>query len=120
MSEAFERYGVLGTGLVSEEIEIAYAGPRLTYRFDFGYEVAGRENLLHALGTRSAVQEATRLGFVMDRLRRDQPTPRSLTTVYEAGIAEEALELLELSEIRRVPANEIDQLAVSVRAEFDR
>ncbi len=120
MSEAFERYGILGTGLVSEEIEIAYAGPRLTYRFDFGYEVAGRENFLHALGTRSAVQEATRLGFVMDRLRRDQPTPRSLTTVYEAGIAEEALELLELSEIRRVPANEIDQLAASVRTEFDR
>ena len=80
MSEAFERYGILGTGLVSEEIEIAYAGPQLTYRFDFGYEVAGRENLLHALGTRSAVQEATRLGFVMDRLRRGQPTPRSLTT----------------------------------------
>jgi hypothetical protein len=120
MSEAFERYGILDTGLVSEEIEIAYAGPWLTYRFDFDYEVAGRENLLRALGTRSAVQEATRLGFVMDRLRRDHPTPRSLTTVYEAGIAEEALELLELSEIRRVPANEIDHLAASVRAEFDR
>lgn len=120
MGEAFDRYGLLGSGLVNEGIEMAYGGPRLTFRFDFGYELAGQEKFLQALGTRSAVQEATRLGFVMDRLRADQETSRSLTTVYELGIADEALELLNLSKIDHVPANEIDQLALSVRDEFGR
>jgi hypothetical protein len=120
IGEAFDRHGILAGGLVSEGIEMAYGGPRLTFRFDFGYEIGGREKFVHALGARGAVQEATRLGFVMDRLRGSNGTTRSLTTVYESGTTDEALELLALSEITRVPTSDIDKLAVSVREEFNR
>lgn len=120
VGEAFDRHGLLGGGLVKEGVEMAYGGPRLTIRFDFGYEIDGEEKFVHALGARGAVQEATRLGFVMDRIRGNNGTTRSLSTVYEAGTTEEALELLALGEIRRVSVAEIEQFAVSVREGFDR
>jgi hypothetical protein len=117
MSNAFERHGILGPGLVREGLEIPYAGRRLTFRFDFGYDTRGEQKLLHALGGRSAVQEATRLGFVMERLRDQQP-PRSLTAVYEEDLVDEALELLELSSIRAVPASDVEPLALRIREEL--
>ena len=72
---------------------------------------------MHALGGRSAVQEATRLGFVMDRLRDSEPK-RSLTAVYEKGLVDEALELLELSSIPSVPISELEPLATRIRDEL--
>lgn len=118
MAGAFERHGILGPGLVREGLEIPYAGARLTFRFDFGYETRGEQKLLHALGGRSAVQEATRLGFVMDRLRDQQPK-RSLTAVYEEDLLDEALDLLELSSIPGVAASEVEPLAMRIREELN-
>lgn len=120
VGETFDRHGLLGGGLVSEGIEMAYGGPRLTFRFDFGYEIDGQEKFIHALGARGAVQEATRLGFVMDRIRGNNGTTRSLTTVYEVGTTDASLELLALGQISRVSVAAIEQLAVSVRQEFER
>ncbi len=117
MAEAFERQGILGPGLVREGLEVPYAGTRLTFRFDFGYKSRQGQKLLHALGGRSAVQEATRLGFVMDRLR-DQEPARSLTAVYEEGLVDEALELLKLSSIPSVKVSEVEPLAMRVREEL--
>jgi hypothetical protein len=118
MAGAFERHGILGPGLLREGLEIPYAGTRLTFRFDFGYETRGEQKLLHALGGRSAVQEATRLGFVMERLRVLEPT-RSLTAVHEEDLVDEALELLELSSIPRVPVGDVEPLAVRIRDELN-
>lgn len=118
MAGAFERHGILGPGLVREGLEIPYAGTRLTFRFDFGYETRGEQKLLHALGGRSAVQEATRLGFVMERLRDQQPA-RSLTAVHEEELVDEALELLELSSIPSLPISEVEPLAVRIREELN-
>ena len=118
MANAFERHGILGPGLVREGLEIPYAGTRLTFRFDFGYETRGEQKLLHALGGRSPVQEATRLGFVMDRLRHQQPR-RSLIAVYEEELIDEALELLELSSIPGVAASEVEPLAMRIREELN-
>jgi hypothetical protein len=118
MASAFERHRILGPGLVREGLEIPYAGTRLTFRFDFGYETRGDQRLLHALGGRSAVQEATRLGFVMERLRDQQPA-RSLTAVYEEDLIDEALELLELSSIPSVSASEVEPLALRIREELN-
>ena len=117
MTETFERHGILGPGLVREGIDLPYAGTRLSFRFDFGYEPRGEQKLVHALGGRSAVQEATRLGFVMDRLRDSEPK-RSLTAVYEKGLVDEALELLELSSIPGVPISELEPLAARIREEL--
>lgn len=117
MAGAFERQGILGPGLVREGLEAPYAGPRLTFRFDFGYQSGQEQKLLHALGGRNAVQEATRLGFVMDRLR-DQEPARSLTAVYEEGLLDEALELLELSSIPGVAVSEVEPLAIRIREEL--
>jgi hypothetical protein len=117
MAGAFARQGILGPGLVREGLEIPYAGERLKFRFDFGYESSGLQKLLHALGGRSAVQEATRLGFVMERLRDQQPS-RSLTAVYEEDLVDEALELLELSAIPSVPVSEVEPLALRIREEL--
>jgi len=117
LAGAFERQGILGPGLVREGLEIPYAGTRLTFRFDFGYETRGEQKLLHALGGRSAAQEATRLGFVMERLRDQQPT-RSLTAVYEEGLIDEALELLELSSIPGVAVSDIEPLTARIREEL--
>lgn len=118
MSDTFERYGILGPGLVREGLEVPYAGARLSFRFDFGYETRGEQKLLHALGGRSAVQEATRLGFVMERLRDQQPA-RSLTAVYEEDLLDEALELLELSSIPGVSVSDLEPLAVGIRDELN-
>lgn len=115
---AFERQGILGPGLVSEGLELSYGGPRLTFRFDYGYEAAGKERFVHALGTRNALREATRLGFVMDRLRADPETSRSLTAVYDMEIAEEALDVLDLSAIRRIPETDVERLAAGIREEL--
>ena len=52
---------------VYECLPVSRLRTRLVFRFDSGYEARGEQQLLHALGGRSAVQEATRLGFVMDR-----------------------------------------------------
>jgi hypothetical protein len=118
MASTFERHGILGPGLVREGLEIPYAGTRLIFRFDFGYETRGEQKLLHALGGRSAAQEATRLGFVMERLRNQQPT-RSLTAVYEDDLLDEALELLELSAIPSVAVGDVEPLATRIRDELD-
>lgn len=117
MAGAFERQGILGPGFVREGLDVPYAGTRLTFRFDFGYETRQGQKLLHALGGRNAVQEATRLGFVMDRLR-DQEPARSLTAVYEEGLVDEALELLELSSIPGVAVSEVEPLAMRIREEL--
>jgi len=117
MTNTFERHGILGPGLVREGIDVPYAGTRLVFRFDFGYEPRGDQKLLHSLGGRSAVQEATRLGFVMDRLRDREPK-RSVTAVYEEGLLDEALELLELSSIPSVPVSELEPLATRIRDEL--
>ena len=118
MSKTFERHGILGPSFVREGVDVPYAGTRLVFRFDFGYEPGGEQKLLHALGGRTAVQEATRLGFVMDRLRDLEPK-RSLTAVYEDGLADEALELLELSSIPGVPVSEAEPLAMRIREELN-
>jgi hypothetical protein len=118
MADAFERQGILGPGLVREGLEIAYAGTRLTFRFDFGYETPGEQKLLHALGGRGTVQEATQLGFVMDRLHDREPK-RSLTAVYEEGLIDEALELLELSSIPCVAVSDAEPLARRIRDELN-
>ncbi|MDA0203732.1 MAG: DUF3037 domain-containing protein [Acidobacteria bacterium] len=117
MANTFERHGILSPDLVREGIDVPYAGTRLVFRFDFGYEPRGEQKLLHALGGRGAVQEATRLGFVMDRLRDREPK-RSLTAVYEEGLVDEALELLELSAIPSVPVSELEPLATRIRDEL--
>lgn len=117
MTGTFERHGILGPGLLREGIDLPYAGPRLVFRFDFGYEPRGEQKLLHALGGRSAVQEATRLGFVMERLRDHEPK-RTLTAVCEEGLVDEALELLELSSIPSVPVSELEPLATRIRGEL--
>lgn len=117
MASAFERQGILGPGLVREGLEVPYAGTRLTFRFDFGYESRGEQKLLHALGGRRAAQEATRLGFVMDRLRNQEPA-RSLTAVCEEGLLDEALELLKLSSIPGVAVSEVEPLAIRIREEL--
>jgi hypothetical protein len=103
--------------LVREGLEVPYAGTRLTFRFDFGYESRGEQKLLHALGGRRAAQEATRLGFVMDRLRNQEPA-RSLTAVCEEGLLDEALELLKLSSIPGVAVSEVEPLAIRIREEL--
>lgn len=117
MAGALERQGVLGPGLVREGVEVPYAGTRLTFRFDFGYESRQEQKYLHAVGGRNSVQEATRLGFVMNRLR-DQAPARSLTAVYEEGLPDEALELLELSSIPGVAVGEVEPLAIRIRDEL--
>lgn len=118
MGETFERHGILGPGLVEEGVEAPYGGSRLVFRFDYGYEVSGGRRLLHALGVRNAVRDASQLSFVMDRLGGDGGPAYGLTTVYEEGVADEALEVLALGEIRRIPTGDIDQLAASVKSEL--
>ncbi len=120
LGEALEREGILGDGLVGEGVELAYAGPRLVFRFDYGYSVRGGSKLLHAVGARGAVTEATRLAFVMDRLRAAGGAAPALTTVCEDGVANEALELMEFSAIRRRSVGGIDRLAAEIRDELQR
>ncbi len=120
LGNALEREGILGPGLVSEGIELAYAGPRLVFRFDYGYSVRGGEKLLHAVGSRGAVTEATRLAFVMDRLRGAGGSAPALTVVCEDGVGNDALELMEVSSIKRRSVDGIDRLAAEIRDELKR
>jgi CBS domain-containing protein len=54
----------------------------------------------------------------MERLRDLEPT-RSLTAVHEEDLVDEALELLELSSIPRVPVGDVEPLAVRIRDELN-
>ena len=118
MQRAFDQAGLLrpGSGF-RRGVQIDYSANGLAYEFDYGYtQPAGRECLLHALGARNDVGEASRLCFVYERVRNG--SGRDLTAVLSEGVSAEARQLLESSKIEPAAVGDVDRLAARARQDL--
>ena len=116
LDESFKEHGLLGA--LETGFEAPYGG-RLKYKFDYRYsDRQSQERLIHAIGKRGEVLEATRLCFVHERWREAAESPGGLTVVVDDQASEEARELFVASEIQPRTVSEVDELALSVRAEL--
>ena len=119
LESALDRQGVFMPGGVEKNIDVQYGGPRLNFRFDYGYRSrSGRQKYLHALGRRNELQEASRLCLVYDRLRRQREDVGGLTAVIDESASEEARELLATSAVETAPVGRVGALARRVRSDL--
>jgi len=120
MQQAFDEAGLFRSGAgFRRGVELDYTPSGLTFEFDYGYATAsGRERLLHSLGARNDLREASRLCFVYERVRNGSGPGRDLTTVLAEGVSGEALQLLESSEIEHAPVGDVNRLAEHARTEL--
>lgn len=119
MQRAFDQAGLLRPGSPFRRgVEIDYA-ENLSFEFDYGYPLeSGRQRLLHALGARNDLAEASRLCFVYERVRNGSGPGRDLTAVLAEGFSDSARQLLESSEIEPALVGEVDRLVERARADL--
>ena len=114
MEQVFRRYHLIGGGLHGQ-VSVPYAGPRLTFTFDYGYQPNGAARYVHALALRNNVSDASKLCFVFERLRGRERESPELTAVLDDLFPDDTRELLESSAIETLPASRLDELALSIR-----
>ena len=117
MEQVFRRYHLIGGGLQGQ-VSVPYAGPRLTFTFDYGYQPNGAARYVHALALRNNVSDASKLCFVFERLRGREGESPELTAVLDDLFPDDTRELLESSAIETLPASRLDELALSIRGEL--
>ena len=116
LDETFKEHRLLQA--LDTDLEVPYGG-RLKYRFDYGYsDRQSQQRLIHAIGRRGEVVEATRLCFVHERWREAAESPGGLTVVVDDEASEEVRELFVMSKIEPRSLSEVDDLAQLVRAEL--
>jgi hypothetical protein len=118
LDRTFRAFGLLARPeLLRRDADVPYGAGRLVFRFDYAYAPpAGGEHFVHALGARNEINEAGRLCFVFERIRRIRESETSLTAVVDDTFSADARELLASSEVAFTPVSRADQLAAHVRS----
>lgn len=117
--DALERHSLVSEGRVRRDWEIEYGGPRLKFKFDFRYRTAaGAESFLQAFTARNEIAEAGRLCLVYERLSAREEGVGALIAIHESAVSGDALELLRSSRIEATAVDDVDAVALRVRAEL--
>lgn len=119
MDETFRRYRLLsGPRGLRSDAEVNYGGPRLRFRFDYGYPPNGAAKYLHGVALRNDLNDAQKLCFVIERLRSISGSPVALTAVIDDALPQETRDLLAASDVAVHEASRLDELALAVRSEL--
>ncbi len=119
MDAAFRRYHLLANGnRLLPDVNVPYGPGRLQFTFDYAYPPNGASRYVHGIALHNDVRDASKLCFVLDRLRDRERAAVAVTAVVDDQVPRDTLELLEESDIRPWQASKLDELALAIRGEL--
>lgn len=118
MENSFRRHYLLDAdrGLQAND-SVQYGGPRMQFTFDYSYRPNGATTYVHGVAARNEINDATRLSFVFERMRR-QNEGSALAVVLGEGVQDDTAELLAASGAVNWPVAQVDGLAMAIRREL--
>ncbi len=119
MDDTFRRYHLLANGnRLLRDVNVGYGPGRLQFTFDYSYPPNGANRYVHGIALHNDVRDATKLCFVLERLRARQNSEAAVTAVVDDQVPRDTLELLESSNIRIWQTSKLDDLALAIRGEL--
>lgn len=118
MEDSFQRHYLLDAdrGLEAND-SVQYGGPRMRFTFDYSYRPNGATAYVHGVAVRNEINDATRLSFVFERMRR-RNEGSALAVVLGEGVQDDTAELLAASGAVNWPVAQVDKLAMAIRGEL--
>ncbi len=118
MEDSFRRHYLLDAdrGLKAND-SVQYGGRRMRFTFDYSYRPNGATAYVHGVAVRNEINDATRLSFVFERMRR-QNEGSALAVVLGEGVQDDTAELLAASGAVSWPVAQVDKLAIAIRGEL--
>jgi hypothetical protein len=119
MESVFERHHLFGGGRrLRRDVKVPYGAGRLQFTFDYSYPPNGASRYLHGVALRNDLQEASKLCFVLERLRAREEQGVTLAAVVEDGVPPDTLELLASSNIQAWKSSGLEDLALAIRGDL--